>query len=75
MTIRRHFELPFLPSRDFSCSLFLADVLSESPGPAYNGGEHVAADFACKTIDPNNPTGPKIDAIFPYRGLTWKSTS
>jgi len=25
----------------------------------------VAADFACKTIDPNNPTGPKVDVIFP----------
>jgi hypothetical protein len=39
--------------------------LSETHGRAYNGGEHVAADFACKTIDPNDPTGPKIDAIFP----------
>jgi hypothetical protein len=25
----------------------------------------VAADYACKTIDPSNPTGPKVDAIFP----------
>ena len=25
----------------------------------------MAADFACKTIDPSNPTGPKVDAIFP----------
>ena len=25
----------------------------------------VAADFTCRTIDPNNPTGPKVDAIFP----------
>jgi len=25
----------------------------------------VARDFACKTIDPNNPAGPKIDAVFP----------
>jgi len=25
----------------------------------------VAADFACKTIDPRNPTGPKVDVIFP----------
>lgn len=25
----------------------------------------MADDFACKTIDPNNPTGPKVDAIFP----------
>jgi len=22
-------------------------------------------DFACETIDPRNPTGPKVDAIFP----------
>ena len=25
----------------------------------------MAANCACETIDPNNPTGPKIDAIFP----------
>jgi len=25
----------------------------------------VAADFACKTIDPGNPAGPMTDAIFP----------
>lgn len=25
----------------------------------------MAANFACKTIDPNNLEGPKIDAIFP----------
>jgi len=25
----------------------------------------VTADFACKTIDPDNPDGPRIDAIFP----------
>lgn len=25
----------------------------------------MAADFACKTIDPENSGGPKIDAIFP----------
>lgn len=25
----------------------------------------MADDFACKTIDPVNPSGPKIDAIFP----------
>ena len=25
----------------------------------------MTADYACKTIDPNNPAGPKIDAIFP----------
>ena len=25
----------------------------------------MAADFACKTIDPNDPTGPKVDAVFP----------
>lgn len=25
----------------------------------------MAADFACQTIDPKNPTGPKVDAIFP----------
>ena len=25
----------------------------------------MTADFACKTIDPNNPSGPKVDAIFP----------
>ena len=31
------------------------------------GGESVAADFACEMIDPNNPTGPNIDAIFPGR--------
>jgi hypothetical protein len=63
--------------------------LSEISGPAYNGGKPVAADFACKTIDPNNPTGPKIAAVFPGRytqrlykcspmdlaGLTWKSIS
>ena len=29
----------------------------------------MADNFACKTIDPNNPTGPKVDAIFPG-GLT-----
>ena len=29
----------------------------------------MSADFPCKTIDPNNPTGPKVDAIFPG-GLT-----
>lgn len=27
----------------------------------------MAADYACKTIDPNNPAGRKIDAIFPGR--------
>ncbi len=25
----------------------------------------MADDFACKTIDPANPAGPKVDAIFP----------
>ena len=25
----------------------------------------MAADYACETIDPNNPTGPKTKAIFP----------
>ena len=25
----------------------------------------MADDFACKTIDPDNPDGPRIDAIFP----------
>ncbi len=25
----------------------------------------LAADYPCKTIDPSNPTGPKVDAIFP----------
>jgi hypothetical protein len=25
----------------------------------------LADDFACETIDPNNPTGPKVKAIFP----------
>lgn len=25
----------------------------------------MAADFICKTIDPTNPAGPAIDAIFP----------
>lgn len=25
----------------------------------------MAADFACKTLDPGDPTGPKVDAIFP----------
>ena len=25
----------------------------------------MAADYACKTIDPKNPTGAKIDVIFP----------
>jgi len=27
--------------------------------------ENTVGDFACQTIDPNNPTGPKIDVIFP----------
>lgn len=25
----------------------------------------MVADYACKTIDPNDPDGPKVDAIFP----------
>lgn len=25
----------------------------------------MAADYACKTIDPTNPNGPTVDAIFP----------
>jgi len=25
----------------------------------------VTADYVCKTIDPNNPAGPPVDAIFP----------
>jgi len=25
----------------------------------------LAADFTCETIDPNNPTGPKVKVIFP----------
>jgi len=25
----------------------------------------LAGNFACKTIDPNNPTGSKVDVIFP----------
>lgn len=29
----------------------------------------MAADYACKIIDPCDPTGPKVDAIFPG-GLT-----
>jgi hypothetical protein len=31
----------------------------------------VATDIFCKTIDPNNPTGPKIDAVFPGRYTDW----
>ena len=25
----------------------------------------MTADFTCKTLDPSNPDGPKVDAIFP----------
>jgi hypothetical protein len=28
-------------------------------------GRPLAADYECETIDPNNPTGPKVKAIFP----------
>jgi hypothetical protein len=29
------------------------------------GGLRLADDFTCKTVDPDNPTGPRVDAVFP----------
>lgn len=29
------------------------------------GGSWVAADFTCRTLDPNDPAGRPVDAIFP----------
>lgn len=40
----------------------MVSVSAEQRSNAENG---LASDYSCKTIDPENPDGPKIDVIFP----------